>query len=199
MISSRSPLFYYKPEMYFSPLLSRSLRSEDGTRKNLKCCRRPEPQYTEKDVRIFNRCVEETKPKASMTYTPGDADKEVKKRYVCLLHCCAKHLGMIDAGGYLIEDKLAQFIKNSSGSSVFYNENKDILEKCGSFANKYSKDHVKLIQYYERKCNAAIVALYMCVNAFAELNCSDQRQIKSAECDKYRHNTRMTLEALKLL
>ncbi|XP_069678850.1 uncharacterized protein [Periplaneta americana] len=169
---------------------SRVFRSADMFKKQ-QCCNIAHVAPSKRAKTKFSECTKEVTENS-----PENAKKRPIKRFVCFGDCFARKYDLVDAEGYLVLDKLMPFVKNATESGMAYSEKEEVVKRCTDFS-RFCKD-LTIVDYYGKKCNMAALLFAQCMKVMSEVNCPDDKKVKSEFCDLHREHLTEKIEIAKI-
>ncbi|XP_069678614.1 uncharacterized protein [Periplaneta americana] len=160
-----------------------------------QCCEKAERKPEGKAAAVLLHCLEETKPKDqedAYNFTGISS-----KRAFCIFGCAAKKYELADESGFLIQDKSIDYVKTSQDWGPILSDKEDAIKRCITFANSFSKER-GFVDFEGKKCNMAPTICMQCLKIMTDINCPDDKVVKSEQCTEYRRKLEDAVDGLNI-
>nr|AAM77026.1 olfactory binding protein [Rhyparobia maderae] len=196
LVGADLSLYDFSPvllESHHSSSFSRVARSPGGPHD--RCCQGSGDKIiSDQQKSDMEECAKQygvEKPAAGGP--PKGGLEEMKKKMACAGQCLGQKQGLLDSDNYVDVDKFSASVAAVVTDSDIKALAEETAKKCAQEANEKAKASGE-VDYNGTKCNLALGRAMMCVHIEVELNCPDDKKVKSDECDKAREHMKKMKE-----
>ncbi|PNF36307.1 hypothetical protein B7P43_G00508 [Cryptotermes secundus] len=159
----------------------------------LQCCGTVSITLTDEEKAHIQSCRVQAGPEDTSAENKG---LKFAQRFACSSHCLGQKKNLVDSEGYVkLEDFKSAYLARYNDSSL-----KDVTEKsideCVPLANQKATE-VGIVEVDGRSCNGAFGFAVMCVGTKTEMNCPEEKQVKSTACEDKRKRLKEWADRMK--